>query len=66
MRFDKDFAKEVVKALKKRGITIVGATWVPGKDGSYANGETAYRLNDNGTSKLRTYLEVVALAGGAK
>lgn len=66
MNFKRDFSKAVLTALKKRGIEIVGARWVPGADGSYANGETAYQLNNNGTSILRTYLQVVDLAGGAK
>lgn len=59
----RDFSRKTLSALRKQGITIVGATFVPGTDGSYANGERAYQLDDNGTSRLRTFLEVLAIAG---
>ena len=58
----KDFSKKIVKALNKKGIFIVGSTFVPGSDGSFANGERAYMLNDNGTGMTRLYLEVERMA----
>jgi hypothetical protein len=57
-----DFSKSAVSALKSKGITFHGFTFVPGEDGSYANGERAYELNDNGTLVVRTYMQVKALA----
>lgn len=59
----RDFSRKTLGALRKQGISIVGATFVPGADGSFANGERAYQLDDNGTSRLRTFGEVLALAG---
>ncbi len=57
----RDFNRKTVSALGKKGISIVGTLWVPGIDGTYANGERAYQLDDNGTSRIRTFLEVLAL-----
>ena len=61
MNFKKDFSKETVKGLKNKGIELVGATWAPSVNGDFSNGETVYKLNDNGTLRIRTYLEVKAL-----
>jgi len=58
----KDFGKEVRAALTKRGIKLVGTTWLPGPGGSYANGERGYLLDDNGTGRVRTYVEVLRMA----
>jgi hypothetical protein len=30
--------------------------------GSYANGETGYMLDDNGTGRMRNYLQVLEIA----
>lgn len=59
---NKDFSKAVRTSLKNKGIMIITTTWLPGTDGSYANGERGYVLNDNGTERLRTYMQVKALA----
>lgn len=56
------FSKKTLKALSKRGITVISATYVPGADGSYANGETAYMLSHNGTGILRSFLQVLEMA----
>jgi hypothetical protein len=61
-RTSKDFNRKLVAALNKRGVFFVGSTWVPGADGSCANGETAYELDDNGMSCLRTYAQVKEMA----
>ena len=60
------FNRSTVKALNARGIRVLGATWVPGADGTYANGETAYNLDDNGTGRVRSFLEVLALAAAVR
>ena len=64
MNYSKDFSKAIVKKLAAKGIAIVGATFVPDEKGSYigAGAETAYILNDNGTSCLRTYFQVKSMA----
>jgi len=59
----KDFGKEVRAALSKRGIRLVGTTWLPDEKGSFANGERGYLLDDNGTGKVRDYRGVLSLAG---
>jgi hypothetical protein len=56
------FNKKVLKALTKKGIAIIGMTTIPGNDGSYATGFTGYELDDNGTGRVRSYLQVEALA----
>ena len=64
-----DFKPTVRYALARKGITIIGGTWLPGAgDMPCANGERGYCLDDNGTLHLMdevltaNYLEVVALA----
>jgi hypothetical protein len=59
----KDFSRTTLAALRKQGIAVIGSTFVPGADGTFANGERAYQLDDNGTSKLRTFLDVLSIAG---
>ena len=59
----RDFGKEVLAGLRKRGIRITGSTWLPGPDGSYANGERGYLLDDNGTGRVRVYSDVLRMAG---
>ena len=62
MTATRDFSKATIKALRAQGIAIAFATWIPGTDGTYANGERAYMLS-NGC--LRTHAEVIALAAVA-
>lgn len=59
----KDFGKEVLAALKKRGIKIYGSTWLPAPGGDFANGDRGYLLDDNGTGRVRDYRGVLTLAG---
>jgi hypothetical protein len=40
-------------------LFLVSATYVPGEDGTYANGETAYALSNG---KLVSFLDVLKLA----
>jgi hypothetical protein len=57
----KDFPRGTLSALTKRGIKIVGSTWLPGPSGSYANGERGYLIDDNGTGKVWSYQQVAAI-----
>lgn len=59
-----DFSSKTLKALTKRGIRIVGATYIPGPDGSFisADAQQVWNLDDNGTHRVRTFREVMALA----
>lgn len=58
----KDFPRNLITSLTKRGVRIVGSTWLPGPGGDFANGERGYLLDDNGTGRVRTYREVRKLA----
>jgi hypothetical protein len=53
------FSKSTLRKLAKAGIFIVSATWIPGTDGSYANGESAYLLSNG---QMKSFLQVLALA----
>ena len=64
--YEKHFSRPTIVMLRKKGISIIGATWLPGEDGSYANGETGYELNNNGQHQIRTYLQVIDMAKLAK
>lgn len=56
------FNSKTLKALTTKGIAIISSTWLPGLDGSFANGCTGYILDDNGTQRIRTYTQVQELA----
>ncbi len=58
----KDFSKTTQKHLAAIGIKVIGTTFIPGPDGSFANGERAYQLDDNGTMRIRTFAEVLEMA----
>lgn len=62
--FAKDFSKAQRTALTRKGIAIIGAMVIPAATGElrFSNGERGYQLNDNGTHRVRSYAEVVALA----
>jgi hypothetical protein len=49
------FSHETLRRLAALGITVTGLQAIPG-------GDDAYKLNDNGTQRLRTFREVLALA----
>lgn len=58
----RDFNRTTLRSLKAKGIEIYGATWLPGKDGSFANGERGYQLSFKGCSLIRTFREVLDIA----
>jgi hypothetical protein len=64
--YEKHFSRPTIVMLRKKGITIIGATHLPDEKGSYANGETGYELNNNGQYQIRTYLQVIDMAKLAK
>lgn len=61
----KDFSVKVRNTLARRGIAIVGSTWLPGTDGSFANGERGYIVDDCGTQRIRSYMDLKAYAESA-
>ena len=57
------FNRKTLNALAKKGIAIHSATYLPNAEtGTFINGETGYMLDDNGTGRLRNYLQVLELA----
>ena len=57
-----DFKRATLAALAKKGIAILFNHPIPGCDGTFANGGIAYGLNDNGTFRLVSFLEVLSIA----
>jgi hypothetical protein len=57
------FNAKTIRALAKKGARVIDATWGPGADGSFANGQTLFSVDENGTAKVRTFLDVLAMAG---
>lgn len=53
------FNKRTLAKLAKKGLFIVWSYWMPGNDGSFANGETGYQLSNG---QVRTHLQVLELA----
>ena len=59
----KHFSAKTIRGLARKGITVLDTVLIPGQgDLPCANGETGYGLSDNGTYKVRTFLDVLALA----
>lgn len=57
-----NFSRTTIARLAKRGIRIVGMTVIPDANGSYANGDTGYNLDNQGQYQVKTFSEVLALA----
>lgn len=64
----RDFSNSTLRALGRRGIAIVGTQYIPDFTSAlpFANGEVAYKLDDNGTGRVRTFAAVLAIAKGGK
>jgi hypothetical protein len=60
-----DFSKTTLRKLTRKGISILGKTLIPAAAGElrFANGETGYAVNDNGTGKVKTFSQVLEMAG---
>ena len=59
----RDFSAATRRALLKARIRIVGATAAPAFEGDAYNTGTAYMLDIDGKGCLRTFREVLKLAG---
>lgn len=59
----RDFSRATLAALAARGVVLVGAQMAQGSL-RYGNPpmETHYILNDNGTSRIRSFDEVLEMA----
>jgi hypothetical protein len=59
----RDFSKQTLKALARRGITLIGLTVIPGTgDMPFATGERGYCVADNGTHRVWSFADVLAAA----
>lgn len=58
------FSKSTLNKLARKGIAVIGIVAIPDYSTSmpWANASTGYKLDDNGTHRIRTFSEVLALA----
>lgn len=61
------FSAKTVRALSKKGVSVVDAKALPGASGSYISADacTGFVLSTNGAGSIRTFLEVLAIAEAA-
>lgn len=52
------FGLRTVKKLDKKGIRIIGLTSIPDEKGSFLNSTTGYTVDDNGTGRVLSFLEL--------
>lgn len=60
--FNRHFSPSTIKALAAKGIVVTGIQATPAFPGDVYHTGTAYLLNDNGTGKVRSFMEVLELA----
>ncbi len=53
------FSAQARRALLRARIRITGLQGLPDADGSFANGETGYLVDDNGTGRVLSYRQIV-------
>jgi len=59
----RDFSARTIRALRAKGIALIGVTSIPGEGPMpMANATRGYVLDDNGTHRIRSHSEVLALA----
>ena len=58
----RDFTVKTRNALARKGIVVLNATFIPGEDGSFANGSRAYNVSDNGCGRVWTFGQVLEAA----
>lgn len=58
----RDFSAKTRRALAQRGIRLLSPTLLPDARGSFANGDRAYNVDDNGTGRIWRFAEVLAAA----
>lgn len=60
---ERDFPRETIRKLARRGIQIVSTTALPDESGSFLNAQRGYVLDDDGQCRVRTYHDVLEIAG---
>jgi len=58
----KDFNSKTIRSLSRKGINIIGTTFLPDENGSFLNGRRGYQINDNGTGKVWNWHDVIDAA----
>lgn len=56
------FSPYTLRALRQRGVRVLGTTFIPDSCGDFTRGETAYSVDDNGTGRVLRFGEVIAMA----
>ena len=60
---ERSFSAKTIAALARLGITLIGTSIAPcGGLMRFGNGEQVYCLNDNGTHRVRSFMQVLELA----
>lgn len=63
--FARDFSAKAQRALLAKSVRIIGVQALTG-NGSFANSQTGYCIDDNGTHRILTYAQIEALAQDAE
>ena len=59
----KDFSRKTLNALAKRGVRVIGLTFIPASgDLPFACGERGYKIDDNGCARVWTFAQVIGAA----
>lgn len=59
----RDFSSKTLRALAKRGISLIGVQAIPGSGSMpWANAEAGYVVSDNGTARVWTFAMVMGAA----
>jgi len=58
----RDFNAKTIRVLSRKGITIMGITFLPDENGLFLNGRRGYKVNDNGTGRVWTWHDVMNAA----
>ena len=58
----KDFSRSTIKSLAKKGVSLIGIQMVPSPKLGWLDAEKCYTVDDNGTGRVWSFLETLALA----
>jgi len=56
------FGRRAVTMLARKGVRVVGLQALPDEHGSFLNSTTGYVVDDNGTSRVLTWAQVLQRA----
>jgi Ser-tRNA(Ala) deacylase AlaX len=58
----RDFAASTLRALSKKGITLIGTQLLPHPVTGWINADRGYVVDDNGTGRVWDFRQVMAAA----